>query len=176
MTPAPNAGGSSLHSAHGTKGSLWTAWVEHAARTAIAAGVSLGCARLMRLPEAYWAPISTIVVMQSTLGAAWEVSKNRIIGTALGAAAGGLLASYVAPRVLAFAGAILVLGLVCALLRLDRSAYRFAGITLAIVALVERTSRPYLIAAHRFAEVSLGIAVALVLTAVWPGREEGSRG
>jgi uncharacterized membrane protein YccC len=113
--------------------------------------------------------------MQSTLGAAWDVSKQRFLGTALGAAAGGLLATYLAPRVLTFAVTLFALGVLCALLRLNQSAYRFAGITVAIVMLVERTSPPYLIAAHRFVEVSLGIAVALALTAVWPGREEAPR-
>jgi uncharacterized membrane protein YccC len=147
-------------------------WLAHSARTAIAAGASLVCGRLLRLPEAYWAPITTIVVMQSTLGASLDVSKKRFLGTALGAAAGGLLATYFAPRVVTFAAAIFALGLICAVLRQDQTAYRFGGITLAIVMLVGRTSPPFVIAAHRFAEVSLGILVALVLTAVWPGREQ----
>ena len=152
---------------------IWrSGWVAHAARTAIAAGASLASARLLRLPEAYWAPITTMVVMQSTLGAAWDVSKKRFLGTALGAAVGGLLATYVAPRLVTFTVTIFALGLVCALLRLDHSAYRFAGITLAIVMLVVRTAPPWVIAAHRFAEVSLGIAVALLLTALWPGAKE----
>ena len=65
-------------------------WLSHAARTALAAVASLIVARLCRMPEAYWAPITTIIVMQSTLGAAWDASKQRLIGTALGAAAGAI--------------------------------------------------------------------------------------
>jgi uncharacterized membrane protein YccC len=49
----------------------------HAARTAIAAVASLLVARLFRLPEAYWAAIATMIAMQSTLGAAWTVSRDR---------------------------------------------------------------------------------------------------
>jgi uncharacterized membrane protein YccC len=60
----------------------------HSARTAVAATVSLLVARLLRLPESYWAAIMTLVVMQSTLGAAWTISKQRFAGTALGAAMG----------------------------------------------------------------------------------------
>ena len=41
-----------------------------AARTAVAAVVSYLIARLFHLPEAYWAPISTVIGMGSTLGAA----------------------------------------------------------------------------------------------------------
>jgi len=107
--------------------------LEHAARTTVAATVSLAVARMFQLPEAQWAAISTLVVTQSTLGAALTISGQRFAGTALGAAAGGLLATYLASSALAFAIGVFGLGLVCAVLRLDRAAYRFAGITLAIV-------------------------------------------
>jgi uncharacterized membrane protein YccC len=63
---------------------------------------------------------------------------------------------------------IFALGLICVVLRLDHTAYRFAGITLAIVTLVARGNVPWLIAVYRFVEVSIGIMVALALTAVWP--------
>jgi hypothetical protein len=53
---------------------------------------------------------------------------------------------------------------------LDRTAYRFAGITEVIVMLVARERPARIIAAHRFVEVSLGIAVALIVTAAWPER------
>jgi hypothetical protein len=62
--------------------------VKHSARTAIAATVSLTVARLFQLPEAYWAAIATLVVMQSTLGATLVISVERIAATALGALAG----------------------------------------------------------------------------------------
>ena len=53
---------------------------------------------------------------------------------------------------------------------MDRSAYRFGGVTLAIVLLVRRVEPAWQVAFHRFAEVSTGIAVALVMTVVWPER------
>jgi uncharacterized membrane protein YccC len=37
--------------------------------------------------------------------------------------------------------------------------------------LVARPASAWLVAAHRFVEVSLGIVVALVLSAVWPERQ-----
>ena len=146
----------------------------HSARTAVAAAVSFAVAELFRMPESYWAAVSTIIVTQSTLGAAWAASRTRFVGTALGAAFGGLLASCSEPRIIMFVGGIFALGLICAILRLDQSAYRFAGITLAIVTLVARGEAPFVIAVHRFVEVSIGIAVALVLSAVWPEREPSS--
>lgn len=145
--------------------------VVHAARTAVAAMVSLESARLFRLPEAYWAAITTMIVMQSTLGAALTVSEQRLAGTALGCAAGALVATYFPASAFLFSAGVFVLGIFCALVGLDRNAYRFAGITLAIVMLVERSRPAWVTAAHRFVEVSIGIAVGLALTALWPERD-----
>jgi uncharacterized membrane protein YccC len=145
--------------------------LEHAARTTVAATVSLAIARLFRLPEAQWAAISTIVVTQSTLGAALTISGQRFAGTALGAAAAALLAPYLGLTMPAFAVGVFGLGLLCPLLRLDRAAYRFAGITLAIVLLVSQQEPAWVMAAHRFFEVSLGIVTGLGMTALWPEHE-----
>jgi uncharacterized membrane protein YccC len=46
-------------------------------------------------------------------------------------------------------------------------AYRFAGIALTIVLLVTHDRSLWVVATHRFLEVSLGIAVALLATVVW---------
>ncbi len=151
----------------------WTGWavLVHSLRTAVAAVASVLVARLFQLPETYWAAITTLVITQSSLGAALAVSWQRFVGTALGAAVGAIVASYFGPHVLVFAASVFILGLLCALVRSDHSAYRFGGVALAIVLLIPRTGPPWKIAFHRFAEVSIGIAVALVMTVVWPERE-----
>ncbi|HST10483.1 MAG TPA: FUSC family protein [Terriglobales bacterium] len=142
----------------------------HIGRTTLAAIFSQVVAHALRMPEPYWATVTTIVVMQSTLGAAWQVSVKRFAGTALGAVIAGLLVTYAGSSVVVFALAIFGTGLICLALGLDRTAYRFAGITEVIIMLVARDRSAWVIAAHRFVEVSLGIAVALALTAVWPER------
>jgi uncharacterized membrane protein YccC len=149
--------------------------ITHAARTAAGAVVSLLIARLFRLPEAYWAPITAIVVMQSTLAAAISNSAQRFAGTAVGAAAGALAAIYFPGSTLVFGLMVLVVGTLCAAFHVDRSAYRYAGITLAIVVLPPHAESPWVIAIHRFAEVSLGIAVGLAFMAAWPERQSGQR-
>lgn len=150
--------------------------VEHSVRTAIAAVASILVARAFQLPEYYWAPITTLVVMQSTLGAALTVSGQRVVGTALGAAAGALLSPGFGSSVVVFGAGVLVLGLVCSLLRIGRSAYRFSGITLAVVMLIVRNQPAWLVAVHRFVEVSIGVVVGLALTALWPEREADGTG
>jgi len=145
--------------------------LEHSARTAITAVASMLTARLFRLPQIYWAPITTLVITQSSLGSTLAVSWQRFIGTALGAVAGAIVASYFGPDMLVFGIGVFLLGILCSGVRVARSAYRFGGVTLAIVLLVPRVEPAWRIAWHRFAEVSIGIAVALVMTVVWPERE-----
>ncbi len=142
--------------------------VIHSIRTAIAATISLAVARLFGLPEAYWAAIATLVVMQSTLGATILISVERIAATALGALTGALLANYFTGNLSVFATAVFVLGLLCAAFRMEKSAYRYASITLAIIVLIPRSNAAWVIALHRFFEVSVGIVVALSLAAAWP--------
>jgi uncharacterized membrane protein YccC len=146
-------------------------YFEHAVRNAIAAALSYAIPLWCRLPEPYWAPITAVVVIQSTLGAALSVSLQRFAGTLLGAIIGGLAASYFQAGVLVFGAVVLITGLVCAVLHLDRPAYRFAGITLAIVMLIPRIKAAWTVAFDRFLEVSVGIAVGLAIQAVWPPRE-----
>jgi len=123
-------------------------------------------ARLLKLPEYYWAPISAIVVIQSTippLMLGWQ----RFVGTALGAAMGAAVATYFSPTAVVYALGIFSCGVLAFLLRVG-GAYRFAAITLSIVLLIPHSSPPWIVGWHRFLEVSLGIAVALVVTTVWP--------
>jgi uncharacterized membrane protein YccC len=78
----------------------WAMWpvIVHSGRTAVASVASLLVARLFRLPEAYWAPITTLVITQSSLGAALAVSWQRFVGTVLGTVIGAVLASYFGPH------------------------------------------------------------------------------
>jgi uncharacterized membrane protein YgaE (UPF0421/DUF939 family) len=138
----------------------------HASRNAIAAVASLAIARLFRLPEPYWACITTFVVLQSKLVSTFTVSWQRLAGTALGAAMGALLTIYFGPKLLVFAVGVFLIGLICAGLRLENSS-RLANITLAIVMLVVHTESPAVLAIHRFLEVAIGIWVALAVTAIW---------
>jgi uncharacterized membrane protein YccC len=145
--------------------------VEHAIRTAVAGVASLLIARLCRLPEIYWSAITTMIVMQSSLGAALPVSAQRLAGTALGAAMGGVLGFYFPGNVAVFGVGVFVSGLLCVALHMDRLVFRYANITLAIVMLIVRANPSWSIALHRFVEVSVGIVVALAVSALWP---EGS--
>ena len=154
---------------------LWT-WkrenlpsLSHAFRTAIAATISILLGRLVGLPEAYWAAIATVVVMQSPLGDTVPLAIERIVASALGASVGAIESTYFGANLFAFALAMLLLGMISLVLRLEKVGYSYACITLVIIAIIPRAETPWIAAAHRFAEVSLGILVALAVVAVWRG-------
>jgi uncharacterized membrane protein YgaE (UPF0421/DUF939 family) len=135
------------------------------ARATLAAVISMLLARTLKLPEFYWAPISTIVILLSTMNPltlAWQ----RFAGTAVGAFLGALMAHYPGQNWMVYGAGIFLCGLVSSILRLG-PAYRFAAIALTIVVLIAHSASPWTIALHRFIEVSLGIAVALMATLVW---------
>jgi uncharacterized membrane protein YccC len=153
---------------------LWT-WdkknlpsITHAIRTGVAATVSVMIARLVQMPEAYWAAIATLVVMQSTLGATVTLSIERIVATAVGASVGAIETNYFRANLAAFAITIFLVGLLSIAFRLQKTAYHYASITLTIIVLIPRSAAPWSIALHRFIEVSIGIIVALAVVAVWP--------
>lgn len=100
--------------------------------------------------------------MQSTLQplqGAWQ----RFVGTALGAALGALVATFLGRSTAIYGIGIFVCGVVAAMFR-SWSAYRVAAIAFTIVVLISR-GPAWVFAWHRFLEVSLGIAVALAM--VW---------
>jgi uncharacterized membrane protein YccC len=132
---------------------------------------SITVASAVSLPEPYWAAVSTIIVTQSTLGTAFEISVSRFAGTAVGCTAAVLLGTLLGTNVIVFGTGVLGLGLLCLTTGLSRAAYRFAGISMCIVMMVRRSIPLWQIGIHRFVEVSIGILVGLVMAAVWPLRE-----
>jgi uncharacterized membrane protein YccC len=148
--------------------------LHQALRTTVAAVLALLAARLCRLPESYWAPITTIVVMQSTLGAAWDISWQRLLGTLLGCLTAAALVTILKPGPIPFVLGMLLMAILCAFLPEQRSAYRFAGITLAVVMLPHSPAAIWMVALHRFLEVTVGIVVAMAVTAVWAERITGT--
>ena len=144
--------------------------ITHSVRTAVAATASVIIAHLVQMPEAYWAAIATLVVMQSSLGATLALSIERVIATALGASVGAIEANYFRANLAVFTLAIFFIGLLSFGFRLEKTAYRYASVTLTIIILIPRTNPAWIVALHRFIEVSVGIVVALLVVAIWPER------
>jgi uncharacterized membrane protein YccC len=141
----------------------------HATRTALAAALCWWIALRLGLQDGYWGAISAIIVLQSNFGATITASRDRILGTIIGAAFGfGFSLFGVLPWnfILALLSAVIV----CGLLGL-RNSSRLAGVTISIVMLVQKGGSHWILALHRVGEVFLGILVAIaVSTLVFPDR------
>jgi uncharacterized membrane protein YccC len=140
-----------------------------AAKTALAAALCWWLALRFGLHDGYWGAISAIIVLQSNMGATITASRDRLLGTLIGALFGFSFSLFgVLPwnYVLAVLAAVIV----CGLLGL-RSSSRLAGVTITIIMLVEKAGSRRDLALDRVSEVLLGIVVALaVTTLVLPDR------
>lgn len=136
----------------------------HAVKTALAAALCWWLALRFGWRDGYWGSISTIIVMQSNVGATVAASRDRILGTLIGAAFGfsfSLFGSLPWNYILAVVAAVIL----CGLLGL-RNSSRLAGVTITIVMLVQKTGPRWSLALDRVSEVMLGIVVALAVTAL----------
>jgi len=133
----------------------------HAGKTALAAGLCWWLALHFGLHEGYWGAISAIIVLQSNVGSTVTASRDRILGTVIGAIIGfscTLFGTLPWNYILALLAAVIL----CGLLGL-RNSSRLAGVTITIVMLVKAGSH-WTIAMDRVIDVFLGIVVALAVS------------
>ncbi len=145
--------------------------VLHSIRTAVAAVGSLLIARFCRLPESCWAAVTAhrhhainswrrLDRLEAALyGHRARRSDGGAADGLCGAKRGGVWCRRICART----------DLRTAAHRAKRVSVR--GITLAIVMLAARAEPAWMIGIHRFLEISVGIVVGLLLTAVWPEPE-----
>ena len=146
------------------------AHLKHAAKTGLAAVLAVYLARFLGLPESYWAAISAIIVMYSDVTRTLKASGQRLVGTAIGVSLGGAFAAVFGQHLWAFGVAVTLTVLLCGLLGFAEAA-RLGGVAVAIVMLVGHPARPWIAPLHRFLEVSFGIVIAVLVSAlIWPVR------
>lgn len=133
-----------------------------AAKTALAAALCWWIALRFGLHDGYWGSISAIIVMQSNVGATVTASRDRMLGTLIGAVLGFAFSLY-GPTGLSYVLALLTAIVACGLMGLRNSA-RLACVTITIVMLVHREGSRWGLALDRVSEVVLGIVIALVVT------------
>lgn len=141
----------------------------HAAKTALAAALCWWLAMLFHLHDGYWGSISAIIVLQSNFGSTITASRDRLLGTLIGAVFGfgfSLFGTLPWNYILAVLAAVVVCGLLG-----FRSSSRLAGVTITIVMLVQQAGSHWTLALDRVGQVVVGVLVALaVSTFVYPDR------
>jgi uncharacterized membrane protein YccC len=135
------------------------------ARLMAACGLSSLLAYLCGLHESYWALITAVVVTQPVLDDTLVASRNRVLGTLIGAAAGCLVieaALHGFPTSILFWCALAPL----ALLTAAHQNLRLSCITLMVVVLIPGSGDPFLRPLDRVYGILLGTIASIVATAV----------
>ncbi|WP_420238482.1 FUSC family protein [Telmatobacter bradus] len=136
----------------------------HAAKIALAASISWWIATCIGLPDGYWGSISSVIVLQSNFGATVTASRDRFLGTIIGAIV-GFSCSLFLTTPWNFMLALLIAITFCGLIGF-RGSMRLAGVTICVVMLVHASGPRWQLACFRVSEVMLGIATALVISTV----------
>lgn len=147
-------------------------WSNSPLHIAVAALIALILARVLQLPEAFWAPISAIVCSLDAVDDAVRVARRRLLGTFFGVAIAAIQISLTPHSLISYSIAIAVLGMLSSVMRLHPSAFRFGAIALTVVATSPDKSAVWITAVTRFIDVALGILVALLIVRIWPKRND----
>lgn len=108
--------------------------------------------------------------MYSDVSRTKKASGFRLVGTAIGASVGAGFAALFGQSLWAFGTAVALTVWLCAVLGFAEAA-RLAGVAVAIVMLTGHVGSPWVTALHRFLEVSFGIVIAVLVSAlIWPAR------
>jgi len=131
-------------------------------KTALAAVLCLWLGHLFRLERSYWASVTAIVVMGSESAVSLATCRDRLIGTAIGAVLGWATVLIWHGHSLLYGLAIMLCLLACSTLKFEKAG-RLAAVAVTIIVLIQWDGGPAHAALSRFAEVALGIIVALTV-------------
>lgn len=151
--------------------------LRHALRVVIAVVAAFAVVKLFGLPQGWWAVITALLVVQTSVGGSLKAALDRLWGTMAGAFYGALVAIAI-PHAsdiglgIAIAVAILPLAFLAAV----NAIFRVAPVTALIVMLpiYGPASDPLISAADRVFEIIIGNIVALAVTfVILPTRAHG---
>ena len=143
-----------------------------ALKTAIAASLAYIIAQALHWEYPFYAVIAAIIVMGSTAGSTLTLSVQRLIGTAIGAIGGALIATLFGSNPLSLAGSVFLTIFLSSVWKFNE-AVKLSGYISAIVILNYHHS-PWLYAWGRALETLLGIGSALLVNQfLFPSHADG---
>jgi len=141
-----------------------------AVKTGAAGTAAFYVSNLLHLPQGYWATMSAFIVLQGDAPSTLSASRDRMIGTAIGAVTGAVFVRYVGASPVWIGLAAIITILLCELLGTHTS-YRIACVTAVLVMYARAPGTPWRLGLDRFLEVALGIVVALGVAWLVPEKE-----
>jgi uncharacterized membrane protein YccC len=142
-------------------------YVWQAIRIFVACALSYGASRLVGLQEGYWALITAVVVTHPALDGTLSASRDRILGTVIGAITGLAviaISQFGMSSFVLFWCALAPLAVLTAI----KPNLRLCCITLVIVVLLPSAGAPYIRSLERILEILLGTLASIVVTAAIP--------
>jgi uncharacterized membrane protein YgaE (UPF0421/DUF939 family) len=137
-----------------------------ALRAALASVGAVLCVHLLHVTQGMYALIAAVVVSDAAPEAIRHLGTQRLLGTALGAVLGGVLAVLCGHALWAVGLAIFLTILVCQLLHF-KDAAKVGGYVAGVV-IVGYAAAPWRYAWDRFLETAVGIAFAILVCFVLP--------
>jgi uncharacterized membrane protein YgaE (UPF0421/DUF939 family) len=133
-------------------------------RAAVAAGLAVGLAGMLRFPFPIYAMLAAVIVTELDAQRTRALSLHRLAGTVVGATLGAAICTLVPPDGWGVGFGVLAAILTTYLLRL-RDAAKVAGYVCAIV-LLDHGVSPWSYALYRLLETALGIVAAVAVSMV----------
>ncbi len=124
---------------------------------------------LLSLPQGYWAVLTAVLIIQSSIGGSLKAALERLIGTFGGAVYGALIASLVPHENLTMMAVTLAIGLAPpALLAALKPSFRIAPVTVIIVLFSSTVAGPHVsviqYAFDRVIEIGIGSIIGLLVS------------
>ncbi|QJB56729.1 FUSC family protein [Pseudodesulfovibrio sp. zrk46] len=151
---------------------MTTGHTRHGIKVGLASVLAYWFSDLIGLPYAYWAVVSTVIVMQIQVSDSIHMCLYRFTGTAIGAVIGiAAIVIFPATHYYTLLGIFITTGL-CAYLTRYHVRFRMAAITVSIVYLTAmQDDGRILFALYRVGEIGVGVLSAfLVSVFIWPNR------
>jgi uncharacterized membrane protein YccC len=141
----------------------------HTVRILAACVLAYGTAKLIGLREEYWALVTAVVVTQPGLLETLSASRDRVLGTLIGAVV-GLAVIAAGQRGASTLSLFWVAMVPLSILAAIKPSLRMGCVTLIIVALVPATGNPFARPFERIIEILVGVLASIVVSAVTPSQ------
>jgi len=116
------------------------------------------------LNEAYWAPITAVVVLYPDRDSTRKASGDRFLGTLIGSLVGWACAVCWEKNLIVYGGFVAASVAFCYVLRRENAA-RLCAVAVTVITLIPHAEPASVVALHRSIEVTYGVVCALAFTA-----------